>query len=155
MGKSFFISALCICLFALLSGCDTVCQDPHSPNFNQVGGCINVAGNITGTYSGTLRDSAGSATSYAVMLKLTQIDNSDVSVQLVSPLTAPFTPFKATVVSSATGYYLSIISDSTISRAAMAYGSPADGVYLSSGKQLSVYAQTHSGTFEAFTGIKQ
>jgi hypothetical protein len=160
MNKSFVIAALFSCLLIAAGGCSNVCQEPHSVNFNQTGACIDVTGGVIGTYSGTLRDSSGSTgTSYTIQLKITKIDNGDVSVRLLSPQTAPFTGFSAAVASSQYGYSLEVnSSDSTIKGAAAAYGSMYDGIYVSSGKQLYLYAETNPRTnpvFEAFVGTKQ
>jgi hypothetical protein len=156
MKKASLVSVLVISLLVVYSGCSNVCQDTHSVNFNQAGKCIDLASNITGNYSGTLRDSLASAvTQYSVILKVSKVNNSNVSVQLVSPAATPFTAFSATVVSSADGYYLAINADSSVKGAAVAYGSPADGIYVSLSRQLSVYAESTGGTFEAFTGTKQ
>lgn len=159
MNKSFVIATLFCCLLIAAGGCSNVCQEPHSVNFNQTGACIDVTGGVIGTYSGTLRDSSGSTgTSYTIQLKITKIDNSDVSVQLLSPRTAPFTGFSAAVASSQYGYSLSVNSDSTIKGAAAAYASAYDGIYVSSGKQLYLYAETDPHTnpaFEAFMGARQ
>ena len=147
-------------LLAGLSSCSNVCQEPHSINFNQTGKCIDLSSNVTGRYSGTLRDSTSSSgTSYQVVLSVSKLNNSNVSVSLVSPTTAPFTAFTALVLQSNNGYYLSVISDSAamLTGGAAAYNSQADGVYFSSNGQLSLYVETNTqaGNFESFTGLRQ
>ena len=146
---------LIVFLIAVCGGCSNVCQDPHSVNFNQAGKCIDVAGNIAGTYNGILQDSTVTGnTQYTVVIKVTKTNNSDVSVQLTSPTGAPFTPFNASVVSTSAGYDLTVIADGTVTGAAANYGSQADGVYFSSNGQLSFYTMSTSGTLEAFTGLR-
>jgi hypothetical protein len=154
------ITALIVICLLMAGGCSNVCQEPHSINFNQQGPCIDMTGSVTGTYSGTLRDSTGgSGTSYPVQIKISKVDNSDVSVQLLSPLTAPFTGFNASVAISRYGYYLAVTADSpSIVGAAATYISPADGVYVSSDNTLDLFAEANpytTPTFEEFIGRKQ
>jgi hypothetical protein len=157
MNKSRLIYVLVVLLIAACGGCSNVCQDPHSINFNQAGKCIDVTGDAIGTYSGTLQDSSASgAAYYNVVIKISKVNNTNVSVQLLSPAGTPFTPFTAAVSTNSVGYYLAVNSDSaTVTGAAAAYGSQADGVYFSYNKQLSFYALSAGGTFEAFRGTKQ
>ena len=157
MNKSGLVYVFVFLLIAACSSCSNVCQDPHSINFNQAGGCIDLTGGAIGTYSGTLQDSSASgAAYYTVVIKIAKINNSNVSVQLLSPAGTPFTPFTAVVSTNTVGYYLAVNTDSaTVTGAAGAYGSQADGVYFAYNKQLSFYALSTSGTFEAFRGTKQ
>lgn len=160
MKKSGLIPAIIICVIAACSSCSNVCQDPHSSNFNQTGTCIDATGGVIGTYTGMLRDSVGGVgSSYAVQLKISKLNNSNVSVQLVSPAGAPFTPFTALVFSSASGNSMAVNSDSInhIIGAGTAYASAEDGIYLSTYKQIYLYVETNtnSNSFESFVGIKQ
>ena len=155
----FSVLILSICLLLASGGCSTVCQQPGSPNFNQNGTCIDLSGNVAGTYSGMLKDTAsGSSTMTAVQIKINKVNNGIVTVQLVSPTTASFTTFTATVASSIGGYYLNVVGDSTVTGAGTVYGSAADGVYVSTGKVLTTYTKSNpygAGTYEIFNGTKQ
>lgn len=143
-------------MVAVCGGCSNVCQDPHSGNFNQTGKCIDVSSNITGSFNGSVRDSSASgATSYNVVLKITKLNNTNVSVQLSSPSGTPFVNFDASVAAVGNEYYLSVTNDGNISGAASLYGTVADGIYNPNGRQLFFYAQTVSATFESFVGTMQ
>jgi hypothetical protein len=157
--KRFFTAMMAACLIAACQSCSNVCQDPHSPNFNTAGKCMDIASSVTGTYSGTLRDSTSgsSGSSYSVQLSLTKVDNSTVSVKLIWPAGTPFTPFNATVLTSPSGYYLAVKPDGSLTGAAAAYGMSTDGYYTSSTRALGIYveADTARGSFEAFEGTRQ
>jgi hypothetical protein len=156
MKKSGLFYLLSLLMIAACGGCSNVCQDPHSGNFNQAGKCIDVASNVTGTYSGTLCDSSASgARYYTVVLKMTKINNTNISVQLSSPSGTPFTAFDASVAAVGNEYYLSVTNDGNVSGAAAIYGTVADGIYRPNGRQLFFYTKTVSGTFESFAGTMQ
>lgn len=159
MKSPFIVIAILIYSLMALSSCDPVCNDPNSLSYGHIGGCVAGSVNdIIGTYTGTLRDSSGGGVhQYAVQMGVTKVNQSIVSVQLVSS-SAPFTGFHAMVIGIDSGYALEVIVDSTVTGAAPIYGRTTDGSYVKSAKQLSFYVEANQYTaasYEVFTGTKQ
>jgi hypothetical protein len=158
MKKIFFSGIITALLLAGFSSCEKTCEDPFAPNYTLNGACIDLTATLVGNYNGQLLDSIvglHSATMNAVVLQITKADDSHVQV---SSATSQFVSFSAAVSSSGNGYYLTVPAQTSnglaVTGAGAYFGSAADGVFVTTGNQLSIYAL--AGTqYEGFTGTHQ
>jgi hypothetical protein len=156
MKKLLSISIICTLLFFGLSSCYKTCGDPFAPNYTLEGSCIDLTANVTGSYTGTFMDSIVGlhSTTSPITIQITRVD--DGHVLIASSGTPSFVSYNATVSSSADGYYLTVSAQTatnglTVSGAGIYFGNAADGVYVSAGKQLTIY--TLAGTqYQGFAG---
>jgi hypothetical protein len=141
-----------------IGSCEKTCEDPFAVNYTLNGSCIDLTSSIVGTYNGSLQDSVvgtHSSTINNVSIQITKIDDSHV--QLTSG-TSQFVSFTALVSQSNNGFYLTLPTQTTnglaVYGAGAYFGAAADGVYVTSGKQLTVYALA-GNQYEGFTGTQQ
>jgi len=157
MKKVFSIAIISAILLFGLSGCyNKTCEDAFAPNYTLEGTCIDLTASIVGNYTGTFSDSIvglHNSTS-AITIQVTKVDDGHVAI--ASSGTAAFTGYTATVSSSSNGYYLTVPSQTatnglTVTGAGTYFGNAADGVYATTGRQLTIY--TLVGTqYQGFTG---
>jgi hypothetical protein len=155
MKKLFFtISAIVI---LGLSGCyKNTCTDPFAPNYTLEGNCIDLTAGIVGTYTGTFSDSiVGLHNSTSpITIQVTKVNDGQVQITSTN---AAFVGYTASINSSSPGY-LTVSSQTatnglTVTGAGTYFGNPADGVYVTTSKQLTIYVL--AGTqYQGFTGIQ-
>ena len=158
MKKTTFIIAITALVLLGFSSCYKTCEDPFSPTYTLKGTCIDLTSGITGNYFGLLSDSIVGlhSTTIADTVQITKIDASHVQV---SSTAAQFVSFSAAVSAPGDGYYLTVPSQTssnglTVTGAGTYFGSAADGIYVTAGKQLTVYIL--AGTqYQGFTGNQQ
>ena len=155
MKKLLFIGIIATLMLFSMSGCYKTCEDPFAPNYTLEGACIDLTTSITGNYYGQLQDSIVGLHSNSIndTLQITKVDATHVTV---SSTASVFVSFNGTVSQSGNNYYLTVPSQTagnglTVVGAGTYFGSAADGVYITTGKTLTIYAL--AGTqYEGFTG---
>jgi hypothetical protein len=158
MKKTTFIIAVTALMLLGFSSCYKTCEDPFAPNYTLKGTCIDLTTGITGNYYGQLLDSIVGlrSTTIADTVQITKIDASHVQI---SSSAAQFVSFSAAVSAPGSGYYLTVPAQTSgnglnITGAGTYFGSAADGIYITAGKQLTVYIL--AGTqYQGFTGTQQ
>ena len=142
--KNIFIALISIISLGLLGGCYKTCEEPFAPNYTMEGSCIDLTVNLIGNYNGQLVDSIVGlhSTTSSATLQITKVD--DGHVNIASSTATSFITYQAAVSSSANGYYLAIPAQTssglTVSGAGTYFNAIADGVYTTSGKQLTIYS---------------
>jgi len=158
MKKLLYTGIISTVLLLGISSCYKTCEDPFAPNYTLKGTCIDLTAAITGNYVGQLQDSIVGLHSSIIAdtLQITKVDATHVTV---SSTASVFVSYNATVISSGTGYLLTVPSQTasnglTVVGAGAYFGSATDGIFTSTGKTFSIYAL--AGTqYESFTGIQQ
>lgn len=157
MKKIFFAIIVPVVLLLDFSGCYQTCESPFAVNYTLKGACIDLTAAITGTYNGQIQDSvvlSHSITS-TISIQLTKMDDSHV---IVTSSTNSYIGDTATVSSSPNGYYLTVPAQTdngvAVSGAGTYFQSPADGIYVTATKQLTLYVLA-GPEYEIFTGTLQ
>jgi len=156
MKKLFFIGAISALLLSGLSGCYKTCEDPFAPNYTLEGTCIDNTVGVVGTYTGTFSDSiVGLHNSTSpITIQITKVN--DGQVNIASSTNASFVAYAANVSATATGYNLTVPSQTAgnglaVTGAGTYFGNATDGVYTTAGRQLTIY--TLAGTqYQGFSG---
>jgi len=161
MKNLFYIGIVSAFLLGGLTGCYKTCEDPFAPNYTLKGACIDLTASITGTYTGQLQDSIvglHNSSINNVSIQVTKVDDQHVTV--ASSGTSSFVSYSAIVVASTSGYYLTIPQQTnssnglTVIGAATYFGNPADGIYITGTRQLTI--SSLAGTqYQTFTGTQQ
>ena len=156
MKKIFSIISISAFLLFGLSSCYKTCEDPTASNYTLKGDCIDATASIVGTYTGTFMDSVPGvhSTTSPMTIQISKIDDSHVQV---TGSTNAYISFTAAVSISATGYNLTVTSQTssgaTVVGAGIYFGNAADGVYMTANRQIAIYTLAGS-LYQGFTGVQ-